>query len=69
MGALIELTVLNAPFRDNGGGGGGAYLERVRPFPFIPRSPPAPVTHPFDISLCYVWYKAVQQDFFFPAER
>ena len=44
-GALIELPALNAPFRDNGGGGGGegACLERVRPSPLPPRSPPGPV--------------------------
>ena len=44
MGALIELPALNAPFRDNRGGG-GAYLKRVHPSPFSLRSRLPPFRH------------------------
>ena len=40
-GALRAGSSINAPIRDNGGGG-GAYVERVRPFPFPSRSLPFP---------------------------
>ena len=48
-GAFIELPALNAPFRDNRGG--GAYLERVCPSTLPSRSHPVPTTPPFETSL------------------
>ena len=43
---LLNFPLSTHPFETTG----GASLKRVRPSPFPPRSPPAPVPHPFDIS-------------------
>ena len=50
-GALRAGSSINAPFETTGGGGGGGLLSKgcARP-----RSLPAPVPHPFNISRLYL---------------